>query len=69
MALESFKEFMADQDKNLMLMYLRSRIGVSLQALHDSLPTYKDSDFVVVARKSEKGIWKNEVWTGSNFAA
>ena len=66
-ALKSFKEFMADQDKNVMLMYLRSRIGVSLQALCDSLPTYKDSDFVVVARKNEKGLWKNEVWTKRAF--
>ena len=66
-ALKSFKEFMADQDKNVMLMYLRSRIGVSLQALCDSLPTYNNNDLVVVARKNEKGLWKSEVWTKRAF--
>ena len=66
-ALKSFKEFMSDQDKNVMLMYLRSRIGVSLQALCDSLPTYLNNDFVVVARKNEKGLWKSEVWTNRAF--
>ena len=66
-ALKSFKEFMSDQDKNVRLMYLRSRIGVSLQALCDSLPTYNNNDFVVVARKNEKGLWKSEVWTNRAF--
>ena len=66
-ALKSFKEFMSDQDKNVRLMYLRSRIGVSLQALCDSLPTYNNNDFVVVARKNEKGLWKSEVWTKRAF--
>ena len=60
-ALKSFKELMSDQDKNVRLMYLRSRIGVSLEALCDSLPTYNNNDFVVVARKNEKGLWKSEV--------
>ena len=56
--LKSFKELISDQDKNVKLMYLKSRIGVSLQALCDSLPTYNNNDFVVVARKNEKGLWK-----------
>merc|ERR1712102_26882 len=50
-----------------MLMYLRGRISVSLQALGDSLPTYNNNDFVVVARKNEKGLWKSEVWTKRAF--
>ena len=66
-ALKSFKDLMADQDKNVKLMYLRSRIGVSLQALGDSLPTYNSNDFVVVARKNEKGLWKSEIWTKRAF--
>ena len=66
-ALKSFKEFLSDQDKNLRLMYLRSRIGVSLQALCDSLPTYNNNDFVVVARKNDRGLWKSEVWTKRAF--
>ena len=33
----------------------------------DILPTYSDKDFVVVQRKSEKGLWKSEVWTKRDF--
>ena len=48
-------------------MYLKSRIGVGLQALYQSLPKFSDKDFLVVHRKSEKGLWKDELWTKRDF--
>ena len=65
----SFKSLQADSDSNLKLMYLRSRIGVSMQALAESLPSYGDQDFLVVHRKNDKGIWKDELWTKRDFDA
>jgi hypothetical protein len=44
-------------------MYLRSRIGVTMEALAESLQSYSGKDFIVVHRKINKGLWKDELWT------
>jgi hypothetical protein len=41
----SFKTLLAESDINIKLMHLRSRIGVSMEALAESLPSYSEKDF------------------------
>ena len=65
----TFKDLLADKDKNMSLMFLRSNIGVGLQSLSDSLPKYSEKDLLVVHRRTDKGVWKNEVWTKRDFEA
>jgi hypothetical protein len=57
----SFKTLHADCDMNIKLMYIRSRIGVTMEALAESLPSYSGKDFLVVHKKNNKGLWKDEL--------
>ena len=50
-------------------MHLKSRIGVTMEALAESLPSYNDKDFLVVHKKNNKGLWKDELWTQRDFDA
>ena len=49
---------LADEDKLTKTMYLKGRITTGLQALSEVLPKWTLNDFVVVHRRSEKGVWK-----------
>ena len=49
--------------------YLRSRIGIGLQALSETLPKYSETDFAIVHRKNDKGILKSELYTNRDFEA
>ena len=40
---------------------------MSLQSLGEVLPAYSDKDFVVVERKTDKGVWRSELWTKRAF--
>ena len=40
-----------------------------MQALAGSLPYYSDKDFLVVHKKNNKGLWKDELWTLKEFDA
>ena len=57
----SFNTMQADCDINIKLMYIRSHIGVTMEALAESLPSYSDKDFLMVHRKNNKGLWKDEL--------
>ena len=35
----------------------------------EALPTFSDKDLYVVRRKTEKGLWKDELWTKRDFEA
>ena len=35
----------------------------------ESMPTFSDKDLQVVRRKTEKGVWKHELWTQRDFEA
>ena len=50
-------------------MYLRSRIGVTMEALAASLASYNYKDFLAVHKKNNKGLWKDELWTLTDFDA
>ena len=49
--------------------WLRSRIGVVLDALYESLPQYTEEDLLICHRQNSKGTWRAEVWTNRAFAA
>ena len=61
------KHLSADSEKTLQCFLLRCRIGECLEALMESLPTFSDRDLQVVHRKTEKGVWKDELWTKRDF--
>ena len=58
---------LADGDKLLQTMYLKSRIFTGLHAMAETLPKWTLKDFVVLSRKSEKGGWKGELWAKRDF--
>ena len=35
----------------------------------ESMPTFSDRDLQVVHRKTEKGLWEDELWTKRDFEA
>lgn len=49
--------------------WLKSRLGVCLEQLCTSLPTYGAKDFYIANRQTEKGVWVSELWTARAFAA
>ena len=59
----------ADSEKALQCFLLRCRVGECLEALMESLPTFSDRGLQVVHRKTEKGVWKDELWTKRDFEA
>ena len=64
----NWTKLLANSDKLNQNFWLRSRIGVSLEALHETLPTYSCSDLAIAHRQNKQGIWKDEVWTKRPFA-
>ena len=44
---------LADKDKQTLKMWLRSRLGVCLESLADTLPTYTEKDLTVVHRANK----------------
>ena len=44
-------------------MYIKSRIGVTIEALAESLRCYRDKGFLVVHKTNNKGLWKDRLWT------
>ena len=59
----------ADQDKLCKAVALKGRIFTGLQVMSEVLPKWTLKDFVVVHRRTEKGVWKGEVWTKRDFEA
>ena len=55
------------QQHDAKLMHLRSRIGLNLQSLLEALPMFTEKDLAVVHRRTEKGLWRDEVWTNRPF--
>ena len=63
----SWTKLLADSDKLNKTFWLKSKIGLSLDALHETLPKYTTADLVIVHRQSKKGVWKDELWTKRAF--
>ena len=63
------KNLSGDSEKAQKSFLLRSRVGGCLEALMEPLPASSDKDLQVVHRKTEKGLWKDELWTKRDFEA
>ena len=59
----------ADQDELCKVQALKGRVFTGLQVMSEVLPKWTLKDFVVVHRRTEKGVWKGEVWTKRDFEA
>ena len=62
-------KLLSDADPLCKAFWVKSKIGLLLETLHEYLPTYNDKDFVVAHRKLESGAFKTEVWTRRDFEA
>ena len=58
---------MTNQDKLMNNWFVRSRVGVLIQALAYMVPTYTEKDLVVCHRQNSSGAWKCELWTKRDF--
>ena len=65
---EKLHNHLADTDALNTSFWLKSRIGVALQSLYESLTAYTDKDLVVCHRQNKHGAWRCELWTKRDFA-
>ena len=63
----SWDKLLSDYDKANQVFFLKARIGVCLEALNESLPTYTAQDLYVINRGDSKGNFKTEIWTRRDF--
>ena len=61
------EKLLSDYDKANQVFFLKARIGVCLEALNESLPTYTAQDLYVINRGDSKGNFKTEIWTRRDF--
>ena len=54
---------LADSDDANKTFWLRSRIGICLEALAETMPKFTEKDLLICHRRNPKGLWKDEVWT------
>jgi hypothetical protein len=62
-----WRTLLCDSDACARMWHLRSRIGVGMEALSEVLPNYCEKDLVLAHRKSDKGVWRDELWTNREF--
>ena len=59
---------LADSEETNKICWLRSRIGICLEALAETVPKYTEKDLLVCHRRNTRGLWKDELWTLRSFA-
>jgi hypothetical protein len=64
---DKWKSLLADGDELNKCMWLRRTIATGLQALFEVMPKYSEKDFIMVNRKTDKGLWKSELWAKRDF--
>ena len=60
---------LSDEDKLNKIFWLKSKIGVVLESLQETLPQYTEKDLMVCDRQNDKGAWRTELWTLKPFPA
>ena len=65
----SWQKLLGDTDESNKMFWLKSRIGICLEALASTLPKYTEKDLLVCHRRNNKGLWKDVVWTARPFGA
>ena len=63
----NWTRLLSDADSLNKTFWLKSRVGVCLEALQENLPTYSEKDLHVAHRQSDKGVWRTELWTKRAF--
>ena len=58
-----WSRLLADSDDANKTFWLRSRIGICLEALASTLPKFTEKDLQICHRRTSKGLWKDELWT------
>ena len=64
---DKWKSLLADGDDLNKCLWLRGSIATGLKALFEIMPKYSEKDFIMVNRKTDKGLWKSELWTKRGF--
>ena len=64
-----WQKLLSNQEDLNKVMWLKSKVGICLEALASSVPSYNDKDLLVCHRKSSKGVWRDELWTLRPFKA
>ena len=64
-----WQKLLSNQEDVNKVMWLKSKVGICLEALASSVPSYNDKDLLLCHRKSSKGVWRDELWTLRSFAA
>ena len=60
---DKWKALLADADQCSKIAWAKGRIYVAMQVLNEIMPKYKETDFLMVHRKNDKGLWTMETWT------
>ena len=50
-------------------LWLKSRVGICLEALAATIPSYTDKYPLLRHRKNSKWLWRDELWTLRSFAS
>ena len=64
----SWQKLLADTDETNQTLWLKCRIGICLEALAATIPSYTDKDLMVCHKRNSKGRWRDELWTLRSFA-
>ena len=65
----NWQKLLADSDEANKTFWLKSRIGICLEALAETVPKFTEKDLLVCHRRNSKGLWKDELWTLKDFKA
>ena len=63
-----WSRLLADSDDANKTFWLRSRIGICLEALAETMPKFTEKDLLICHRRTPRGLWKDELWTLRAFA-
>jgi hypothetical protein len=64
----NWHKLLANNEAHNRTFWLKSRVGVCLEALAGVVPEYTDKDLLVCHRMTPSGVWKDELWTLRSFA-
>ena len=65
----SWQKLLGDADESNKTFWLKSRIGICLEALAATLPKFTEKDLLVCHRRNNRGVWKDELWAQRPFGA
>ena len=64
---DKWKSLLAGGDDLNKCLWHRGSMATGRQALLEIMPKYSEKDFIMVSRKTDKGLWKSELWAKRDF--